>query len=260
MFKLSEKYQIDGKFPKCDYIRYSPSEIRTINTVILHFFFEIPREVSLISLLKSFLYLNFDVLLAATNNRYVDNDDIWLTDLALIFLFGNFKLTTTSGNPLEDIIHAYIVSLMYKLLTSSRGSDDLSIGFDRDHNRRKLELTNNKNTKGNYHVRIYSKDIFGFAEHLEKVTYGLGYKLILTKNSDNAILNKNNATASGRIQIKSLGWYVTHYKSFFDQERVLMKQIVAKIPTALQNIEKSVFMKEVITQILWTSELVGAQE
>ena len=43
---------------------------------------------------------------------------------------------------------------MYKLLTSSRDSDDLSNGFDRDRNRRKGELTNNKNVKEKYHVRI----------------------------------------------------------------------------------------------------------
>ena len=61
---------------------------------------------------------------------------------------------------------------MYKLITSSRGSDDLSIGFDRDRNRRQRDLTNNKNIKGKYHVTIMPKDIFGFAEHQEKKTYG----------------------------------------------------------------------------------------
>ena len=58
---------------------------------------------------------------------------------------------------------------MYKLLTSSSGSDDLSIGFDRDGNRRKRELTDNKNVKRKYHVRIYLKDVFGFAEHQKKL-------------------------------------------------------------------------------------------
>ena len=113
--------------------------------------------------------MNFDVLNAATNNRYVDADDIWLINLAAIALFGNFKLTTSSGKHLENIDHAHIVSLMYKLLTSSRGSDDLSIGFDRDRNRRKRELTNNKNIKGKYHMGNYLKDVFGFAEHQKKL-------------------------------------------------------------------------------------------
>ena len=83
-------------------------------------------------------------------------------------------MTTSSWKHLENIDHAHIISLMYKLLTSSTGSDDLSIGVDRDRNRRKRELTNNKNIKGKYHMRIYLKVIFGFAEHQEKATYGLG--------------------------------------------------------------------------------------
>ena len=124
--------------------------------------------------------MNFDVLNAATNNRYVDADDIWLINLAAIALFSNFKLTTNSGKHLENIDHAHKVSLMYKLLTSSRSSDDLSIGFDRDRKGRKRELTNNKNIKGKYYLRIYLKDIFGFAEHQKKATYGLSYKQTLT--------------------------------------------------------------------------------
>ena len=124
--------------------------------------------------------MNFDVLHAATNKRYVDTDDIWLINLAAIALFSNFKLTISSGKHLENIDHAHIVSLRYKLLTSSRGSDDLSIGIDRDRKRRKRELTNNKNINGKYHIRFYLKDIFGFAEHQQKATYGLGYKLTLT--------------------------------------------------------------------------------
>ena len=32
MFKLNENYEIIGNILKCDYTRYSPSEISTINT------------------------------------------------------------------------------------------------------------------------------------------------------------------------------------------------------------------------------------
>ena len=34
------------------------------------------------------------------------------------------------------------------------------------------------------------KDIFSFAEYLEKGTYGLGHKLTLTRNTDKAVLIK----------------------------------------------------------------------
>ena len=210
-------------------------------------------------MLKIYLDLNFDVLNAATNNRYVDADNIWLINLAAIAFFNNFKLTTSSGKHLENIDHAHIVSLMYKLLTTSRGSDDLSISFDRDRNRRKRELTNNKNIKGKYHIRIYLKDIFGFAEHQEKATYGLGYKLTLTRNSDNAVLNKTNATAICKSKINSIDWYVPNYTASLKEQGIIMIQVTEKIPTELRYVERSVFMKEVNTKNLWSFEL-GTQE
>ena len=210
-------------------------------------------------MLNSYLELNFDGLQAATNNRYVDANDIRLVNLGPIALFSNYKLTTSSGKHLEEISHAYIVSLMYKLLTSSKDSDDLSIGFDRNRGRRKNELSNNKTIKGKYHIRIYLEDIFGFAEYQEKGTYGLGYKLTLTRKTDNAVLNKDNAVANGRVKINSLDWYVPHYSPNLEESNKLMNQIKKNSPTLLHYPERSVFMKEVNTQNLWTFEL-GTQE
>ena len=138
-------------------------------------------------MLNSYLEINFDVLHAVTKNRHVDANDIRLVNLGPIALFSNYMLTTLSSKQLEEISQAHIVSLMYKLLTSSKDSDDLSIGFDRNRGRRKNELSNNKSNKGKYHIRIYLKDIFGFAEHQEKETYGLGYKLTLTRITDIAV-------------------------------------------------------------------------
>ena len=259
MFKLSEKNSIKRDILKFDYIRYSPSEISTINTANSQVYIDIPREDSVISLLNSYFELNFDVLHAATKNRYADGNDIRLVNLGPIGLFSNYKLTTSSGKHLENIDHAHIVSLMYKLLSSSKGSDDLSIGFDRDRGRRQRELTNNKTQKGKYHVRIYLKDVFGFAEYQEKGTYGLGYRLTLTRNSDNSVLNKGNAINNGKIKINAIEWYVPHYTPSMQQQSILSKQIINKTPTEINNPERFVFMKEVNTQNFWTFEL-GTQE
>ena len=199
------------------------------------------------------------MLHAATNNRYAGGNDIRLVNLGPIALFSNFKLTTSSGKHLENIDHAHIVSLMYKLLTSSRGSDDLSIGFDRDRNRRQRKLSNNKSQKGKYHVRIYLKDVFGFAEYHGKATYGLGYNLILKRNNDNAVLNKGNAINNAKIKINAIEWYVPHYTPSMQQQSILSKKIINKTPTQFQYPERSVFMEEVNTQNFWTFEL-GTQE
>ena len=88
----------------------------------------------------------------------------------------------SSSKHLEDISHAHLGSLMYKLTTYSKDYDDLSIGCYRSRNRRRDELANNKNIKGKYHLILLLEDVFGFAEHQEKATSGLGYSLTLKKN------------------------------------------------------------------------------
>ena len=148
---------------------------------------------------------------------------------------------------------------MYKLLTSSKGSDELSIGFDRDRNRRQRELTINKTQKGKYHIRISLKYVFGSAEYQDKGTYGLGYKLTLTRNTDNGVLKKDKAIANGRIKINAIEWYVPHYTPSIQQQSILSKQIKNKTLTEIKYPERSVFMKKVNTQNFWTFEL-GTQE
>ena len=154
MFKLSEKYENDRKNLNCDFMRYSPRENSTINTPNSQIYVNIPREDSVFPSLSSYLELNFGVLQAVTGNRYADGEDIRLVNLAVKALFSIYKLTTSSGKHLEENNHAHFVSLMYKLLSSSNESDDMSIGFDRSRERRKWEITNNKNIKGKYHLRI----------------------------------------------------------------------------------------------------------
>ena len=217
MFKLNEKYEIDRRILKCDFIRYSPSGISTINTPNSQMYINIPKEDSVISLLNSYIDLNFDVLKATTSNRYADTDDMRLTNLGPIVLFSKYKLTTSSGKHLKNIDQAHIVSLMFKLLSSSRDSDDLSIGFDRSRDRRKQELLNHKTQKGKFHLRIYLKDVFGFAEYQETGIFGLSYRLTLTRNTDNAVLNKNDATNNAKIEINGIEWYVPYYEPSLEE-------------------------------------------
>ena len=103
------------------------------------------------------------------------------------------------------------------------------------------------------------KDISGFAELQEKPTFGLGYKLTLTKNTDNVVLNKDNAINNAKIRILAIGWYVPHSTRSISNQAILSKQILRMSPTVLQYVERFVFMKEVNTQNFWTFEL-GTQE
>ena len=210
-------------------------------------------------MLNSYIELIFDVLKAATSNRYANTDDIRLINLGPSALFSNYKLTTSSGKQLENIDHAHIVSLMYYLLSSSRDRDDLSIGFDRSRDKRKIELLKIETQKGKFHLRIYLKDVFGFAEYQETGSFGLSYRLTLTRNSDNAVLNKNDATNNAKIKINGIEWYVPHYIPSLEEYNKLQIQIKQKTPINLHYPERAVFMKEVNTQIFWTFEQ-GTQE
>ena len=75
------------------------------------------------------------------------------------------------------------------------------------------------------------KHVFGFAECQEKATYGLGYKLTLTRNKDEAVIDKAGGIADARIKINHIRWYVPHYILSMQQQIIISKQISNKTPT-----------------------------
>ena len=85
------------------------------------------------------------------------------------------------------------------------------------------------------------KDSLGFAEHKEKATYGLGYKLPLTRNKDEAVIDKAARIADGRIKIDQTHWYVIQYTPSIQQQGILPNQILSKTTTELRESEQSVF-------------------
>ena len=103
------------------------------------------------------------------------------------------------------------------------------------------------------------KDVFGFAEGQEKATYGIGYILTLTRNKDDAIIDKAVGIADSRIKIDHIHWYVPLYTPSIRQQDILSKQILSKTPTELKYIEGPVFTRQVNNQNRWKFEL-GSQE
>ena len=208
-------------------------------------------------MLTSYLDLNFEINKKVDNSRCANGIDIRIVILGPIALFSIFKLTTSSGMHLEDLSHAQIFSLVNKLISSRKNSDDLSIGFGRNRNRRKDELALNKNTKGKCHLRIMLKGVLGFAKCQEKATYGLGYKLTLTGNKDDAVIDKPAGIADARIKIDHIHWYVPHYIPSLSHENILMNQKKHQQFSGILN--DQFFMKEVNNQNLWSFDL-GSHE
>ena len=73
--------------------------------------------------------------------------------------------------------------------------------------------------------------------------------------TDNAVLNKANATNNAKIKINGIEWYIPNYVPSLEEYNKLMNQIAKKTPTNLHYPEKSVFLKEVNTQNIWVFEL-----
>ena len=81
----------------------------------------------------------------------------------------------------------------------------------------------------------------------------------MTRIIDNAVVNNDNAVNNAKIKINAIERYVPLYTPSLEQHNILMNQIMTMTPTEIHYPERSVFLKEVKTQNLWSFEL-GTQE
>ena len=253
MFSLKNKYTLEKPIHKIDFIKYSPSSLATINNTNSNTTISFPREDAYICLQNSFISLEFEVL-KNNNTRYADGDEIGLVNFGPISLFSEAKLTTSSGKHLEKVDNLHLISLMYKLLTSTKSTSQLMYGFEENLSVRRQELTNNKNEKGTFFVRIKLKDLFGFADQ-EKITYGLGYTLTLKRNNNNDAILRSVGVDAAKVVIKDIGWYIPHYVPSLENQQFVMDQILNKDPTELSYTERIIFRKDVNTNSNRTFEL-----
>ena len=130
-------------------------------------------------------------------------------------------------------------------------------GFEENLSVRRQELTNNKNEKGTFFVRIKLKDLFGFADQ-EKITYGLGYTLTLKRNNNNDAILRSVGVDAAKVVFKDIGWYIPHYVPSLENQQFVMDQILNKDPTELSYTERIIFRKDVNTNSNWTFELGSA--
>ena len=98
------------------------------------------------------------------------------------------------------------------------------------------------------------KDVSGFAEHQQKATYGLLYKVTPTKNKDGAVLHKVVALVESRVKIELIHYFVAQYTPSIQQQGFYSKHFF-KTATDVRYVERSVFMKEVKHQNLRNFEL-----
>ena len=249
---------MDKPIHKINFIKYSPSSLATINNNNSNISIIFPKEDAYICLQNSYISLEFEVL-KNDDTRYADGDQISLVTFGPVALFSEAKLVTSSGKHLEKVDNLHPVCLVHKLLTSNQQTSQLMYGFEESQATRRQELTNNKTEKGTFLVRIKLTDIFGFADQ-EKITYGLGYNLMLKRNNNNDPIIRDNGVDAAKINIKDISWYIPHYIPSMENQQLVMDQILDKDPTEIYYMERIVFRKDVNTNNNWTFELGSSGE
>ena len=81
----------------------------------------------------------------------------------------------------------------------------------------------------------------------------------MTRNKDDAVIDKAVCIADARIEIDHIHWYFPHYTPSIQQRGILSKQILSRTHTEFRCVERPVFMKELNKQNHWNFEL-GSQE
>ena len=127
-------------------------------------------------------------------------------------LFSSINLENSGGRTTEYIDHCRPNILMYKLLTST--DDEYKSGFARNQGNRDSQLRDDHVAeRGHMYMMVKMSDLFGFVNDLEKIIYGLGFKLILkTNNNDRALFrvdaDPGRVVNHGNIEIRDISWCI----------------------------------------------------
>ena len=93
-------------------------------------------------------------------------------------------------------------------------------------------------------------DLFGFVYDLEKIIYGLGFKLILKRNKIDRALYRVNANPGaiandGNIDIRDISWCVPSFDPSNDNRIIVQKGLIKKNNVDFSYYERKTFYKNV---------------
>ena len=175
-------------------------------------------------------------------------------------LFSSIKLETSGGRIIENIDHCHPNLLMYNLLTSI--GDEYESGFVKNQGNRDSQLKGDHIAaqRGHMYMMIKMSDLFGFVYDLEKIIYGLGFKLILKrKNNDRALYrvsaNPGAVANDGNIEIRDISWCVPSKDPSNDNRIFVQKGLNKKNNVDFSYYERKTFYKNVPNAINFLFDL-----
>ena len=139
---------------------------------------------------------------------------------------------------------------MYKLLTST--DNEYESGFVRNQVDRDSQHNGDHIAAelGHMYMMIKMCDLFGFVNDLEKIIYGLGFKLKLKRNNNDRALFRVNAGADavgndGNIDIRDISWCVPSIDPSNDNRIIVQKGLSKKNNVDFSYYERKTFYKNV---------------
>ena len=191
-FNLDTTYGYNNVINKSKIIKYKPNNLATMNTVNTNINIILNREENHLNWRNSYLKIEF-VVSDDAGGVFANDANIRLVNYGMMALFISIKLETSGGKTIEYIDHCHPNVLMYKLLNST--VDEYESGFVRNQGNRDSQLKGDHIAaqRGHMYMMIKMSDLFGFVNHLEKIIYVLGFKLILKRNNNDRALFRVNA-------------------------------------------------------------------
>ena len=165
-------------------------------------------------------------------------------------LFSSIKVENIIGKTFEYIDCCHRNLLMYILLTSA--IDEYESVFVRDKRERDSQLNGDHQAaqRGHMYMMIRMKDLFGFINDLEKIIYGIGFKLILKRNSNDGAIFRVNAGAAAvandfNVESRDIAWCVPFIDPSNDNRIIAQKGLSKRNNIDFSFYERKAFYKNV---------------
>ena len=248
-FNLDTTYGYNDDIHKSKIIKYKPINLATMNTVNTNINIILNREENHLNLRDSYLEIEF-VVSNDAGGVFANDANIRLVNYGMMALFSSIKLETSGGRTIEYIDHCHPNLLMYKLLTTT--VDEYESGFVRNQGNRdsQLKADHIAAERGHMYMMIKMSDLFGFINDLEKIIFGLGFKLILKRNNNDRALYRVNVNPGavandGNIEIRDISWCVPSIDPSNDNRIIVQKGLCKKNNVDFGYCERKTFYKNV---------------
>ena len=248
-FNLDTTYGYNNDINKSKILKNKPNNLATIITVNIYINIFLNREENHLNIRDSYLEIEFVV----SNNAgsvFASYANVRLVSYGMMAIFSSVNLETSGGKTIEYIDHCQPNLLMYKLLTSTDGVYES--GFVRNQGNRDSQLKSDHAAAqiGHMYMMIKMSNLFDFVNYLEKIIYGLGFKLLLKRNNNDIALYRVNAVAGavandGNVEIRDISWCVPSIDPSNDNRSKVQKGLNKKNNIEFNYYERKTFYKNV---------------